>query len=169
MRITWQLLTGATLISVCPTLTADDAKLGTTPIEGNWVVESATFGDLNIEVMGKDKRDVKSFSWVFTGKTYKAFVNEGVAGEEGTFHIDADKTPKHLDLMPTKGELLTTQKCIYSLDGDVLKVALTLWFAPGSPDDEEKEAKKMRATRPTSLDKTKDNLALVLVLRRKKG
>lgn len=155
-------------LSLSSAIAAGDVKKDKSPLEGTWVIESATAGDMKIEVMGKDKKDVKSFTWTFSGNSYKALVSDGVAHEEGTFNINADKSPKHLDLSPTKGEILTTQKCIYSLDDDELKIALTIWFAPGSPEDETNEAKKMRATRPNNFNKAKDNPALVFVLKRKK-
>ena len=149
-------------------IAADEVEKDKSPLEGTWVIESATVGDMKIEVMGKDKKDVRSFTWTFAGNTYKALVSDGVAHEEGTFTVDADKSRKHLDLTPTKGGIMTTQRCIYSLDGDELKIALTIWFAPGSPEDEIKEAKKMRAIRPTNFNNAKDNPALVFVLKRKK-
>jgi uncharacterized protein (TIGR03067 family) len=163
-----RLLAFGVALSLTSAIAADDAKKDKSPLEGTWVIESATAGDMKIEVMGKDKKDVKSFAWTFAGKTYRALVSDGVAHEEGTFTIDVDKSPKHLDLTPTKGEILTTQKCIYSLDGEELKIALTVWFAPGSPEDEIKEAKKMRSTRPTNFNNAKDNPSVVFVLKRKK-
>lgn len=167
MCVSKRLLSIACLLGIGCALTADDAKTDKTPFEGMWVVESATVGDLKIEVMGKDKKAINTFSWVFVGNTYK-FVNEGVTLEEGTFRIDPDKSPKHLDLIPKKGEILTTQKCLYSLDSDELKIAETVSFAPGTPEAELEEAKKMRASRPTSFGKAKDDAPLVFVLKRKK-
>jgi hypothetical protein len=57
---------------------------------------------------------------------------------------------------------------LYVLHGDELKIAYSLWFAPGTPEDELKQAKKMRATRPKSLVAHREDLALILTLKRQK-
>jgi uncharacterized protein (TIGR03067 family) len=163
-----RLLSLASLLALLPISAADPSEKGKSPLEGTWVIESAKVGDMKIEVMGKDKKEIKSFTWVFSRNSYKAFVNGSVAFEEGTFRIDPEKAPKHLDLMPTKGEVPTTQKCLYAADRDELKIALTVWFAPSTPDEEIEEVKKMRATRPTSFNVGKNDPVLVLILKRKK-
>jgi uncharacterized protein (TIGR03067 family) len=140
-----------------------------TPIEGIWIIESATWCGEPFPLFGKELKPTKKISWSFTGKKYKSFAGGPEAAfEEGTFRVDSGKSPKYLDLMPIKGELLTTRKCLYALEKDELKIAFSLWFAPGTPEDEIKEGKKMRATRPKSLAPNKEDLTIILTLKRLK-
>jgi uncharacterized protein (TIGR03067 family) len=161
------------LLSSCVVLVASVAGAAepartTASLEGTWVVESAICGDLKIEMMGKDKKDIKLFTWSFVGEGYRAFIIDGKPSEEGTFRVDSSKTQNHLDLTPTKGEILTTLKCLYVIDGDELKIALTVWFAPSTPEQELEDAKKMRADRPESFKAGKTDSPLVLTLKRQK-
>lgn len=160
------------LVHADPLQDADLVRKETRRMVGTWVITSASYcGEAAPGfVFGKDK-----VKWSFSGENYKAFI-DGVkeAYEEGTYRLDVRR--KHLDLLPTKGELLTTRRCLYSLSGDELKIGLSLWFAPGTPESEKKEGKKMRSTRPKSLDpKPKDSedprpeeLTLILSLKRQK-
>jgi uncharacterized protein (TIGR03067 family) len=147
---------------------ADPAGKDSAHLEGTWVIVSATWcgKPLPLPVKGKE---TKSIAWSFAGKRYRAFIGGPQEGyEEGAYQIDPNKTPKHLDLMPTKGELLTARKCLYVLQGEELKIAFSLWFSPGTPEQELEQAKKMRATRPKSLVPQREDLTLILTLKRQK-
>jgi uncharacterized protein (TIGR03067 family) len=67
-------------------------------------------------------------------------VGESERREEGTFKINATKTPKEIDLIvPKEGGKQEIMKAIYQLDGDTLKMAYT-------------PARGMEGDRPTSFD-----------------
>jgi uncharacterized protein (TIGR03067 family) len=146
----------------------DPASSDRARIEGTWAIVSASWCGKPLPLPMKDK-ETKSIVWSFTGKRYKAFIGgPKETYEEGVFQVNPGKTPKHLDLMPKKGEVLTTRKGLYALQGDELKIAFSLWFAPGTPEQEIEEGKKMRATRPKSLLPHREDLTVVLTLKRQK-
>src|SRR5262245_43238371 len=146
----------------------DSAGKDAARLEGNWVIVSASWCGKPLPLPTKDKK-TKSLVWSFTGERYKSFIGgPEEAYEEGTYRVDLGKTPKHLDLMPTKGELLTTRKCLYVLKGDELTIAFSLWFAPGTPEQEIAEGKRMRATRPKSVVPQREDLTVVLTLKRQR-
>ncbi len=130
------------------------------------MIVSATWGGEPLPLLGKGKK-AKALTWNFSGERFRSFIGRKAATEAGTFRVDPRRSPKQLDLMPTEGEVLTTRKCLYALEGDDLKIAFTLGFSPGTPEQELAAAKKMRATRPNSLD-AKQDLVLVLTLKRQK-
>jgi uncharacterized protein (TIGR03067 family) len=135
-------------------------------LEGTWVIVSATWEGEPLSLACKEKK-AKALTWNFSGERFKSFIGWKAATEAGTYRVNPTRSPKHLDLMPTEGEVLTTRKCLYALEGDDLKIAFTLWFFPGTPEQELVAAKKMRATRPKSLD-AKQDLVVVLTLKRQK-
>src|SRR5262249_23025251 len=95
-------------------------------LQGNWVIVGASLsgGAVPLEAL---KQDAKSLPWEFRADTFKAFMGGSErAFEEGTYTIDPGKSPKHLDLIPKKGELLTTRKCVYSVNGDELRIAFSV-------------------------------------------
>jgi uncharacterized protein (TIGR03067 family) len=156
------------LLSGHPGQGTDPAGKDKARLEGTWVIVSASWCGKPLPLPTKDEK-TKSIVWSFTGERYKSFIGgPEEAYEEGTYRIDPGKAPKHLELMPTKGELLTTRKCLYALQGDELKIAFTVWFSPGTPEHEIAEGKKMRATRPKSLVPHREDLTVILTLKRQK-
>jgi uncharacterized protein (TIGR03067 family) len=139
------------------------------PFDGQWIITGATWCNEPLPLFGKDMKESKTIAWSFEGNRFKSFIGgRPDAMEEGTFRIRDTKSGKHLDLMPTKGEILTTRKCLYNLKGDELKIAFSLSFAPSSPEEEIKTAKEMRAKRPVSLTPAPEDATLILTLKRKK-
>lgn len=138
-------------------------------LEGTWVVESATWGIESISDLVKARKNGTPIMWAFEENNFKAFVGGPKdATEEGTILLDPSKSPKHLDLIPPKGSERGPRKCLYSIDGDELKIAMSLWFAPGKPEDETEEGRKMLATRPKNLPPKREDLTLILVLKKQK-
>jgi uncharacterized protein (TIGR03067 family) len=152
------------LVGMYPGLSAGAPDKGRGPLEGTWVVTSVSWCGKVRALPGGGKPIV----WSFSGGKYKSWIGREAGPEEGTYRVDPSKSPRHLDLTPARGEVLTTQKCLYALNGDELKIAFTLWFAPGTPKEEIERARKMRATRPKSLETRPENLTLVLTLKRQK-
>jgi RNA polymerase sigma-70 factor (ECF subfamily) len=110
----------------------DPGKIDLAMLEGTWVIVGKEF-------MGKKSTKdeieklaavyevvVKDGKWTFwsndTGK--KAIVNEGM------LKLDPKATPKELDIIYTSGQSKgTTDKTIYELDGDTLKVCYPVMSA----------------------------------------
>lgn len=80
-----------------------------------------------------------------------------VAETECTFKVDPSQKPKALDLIIKTGRKTRTTKCIYTLDGDELKICLE------GVDKPEEELK-----RPTSFDTTGTEPYQVMTFSRKK-
>ena len=138
-------------------------------LEGSWVIESATCGGEQVQFRDEERNVIKRITWQFGADKFVAFLGGPKdAYEEGTFRIDTQKSPNHLDLTPTKGELLTTRKCIFELEGDELKIAFSIWLAPGNPEDETNAVRKCGSTRPEKIGAQKSDLTLLLVLKRQK-
>src|SRR6266496_2099505 len=65
--------------------------------------------------------------WVITSDSILMNAKGGGVITQQYFHrLDADKTPKHIDITVTKvnGPRIGVIKCIYSLDGDELRLCL---------------------------------------------
>jgi uncharacterized protein (TIGR03067 family) len=145
------------------TARADKAK---EQLDGTWVVASTSWCGRDLPLTQKEK---DSMTWTFAGKDFKYNrTGKGAITEAGTYRIDQGKSPKHLDLTYTKGEVLATRQCIYALAGDELKVGFTASFAPGTPEQEIEEAKRTFAIRPKSFDSRPEDLTFILVLKRRK-
>src|SRR5262245_10003352 len=141
---------------------SENAKL-----QGIWVIVGASLsgGAVPLEAL---EQNVKSLRWEFRANTFKAYIGgRKEFFEEGTYTIDVGKSPKHLDLVPKKGELLTTRKCVYSVNTDELRIAFSVNVAPGTADEELERAKEARNTRPRTLEPPADS-ALLLTLKRPK-
>ncbi len=142
---------------------ADKAK---ERLDGTWVVASASWCGRDFPLTQKEK---DSWVWTFAGKNFKyKRTGKGAIAEAGTYRIDQGKSPKHLDLTYTKGEVLATRQCIYALAGDELRVAFTMSFSPGTPEQEIERAKRTFAIRPKSFDPGPEDLTFILVLKRQK-
>jgi uncharacterized protein (TIGR03067 family) len=95
-------------------------------LEGTWNVESHDIRGLpaSKEFLGQESQ------WVFTLDGISIKDKDGI-GAKGTFRLDPKKDPKHLDITLEPGlqpglkanvPVKEVLKCIYSLDGDTLKV-----------------------------------------------
>jgi uncharacterized protein (TIGR03067 family) len=135
-------------------------------LDGEWVVKSVSWCGRLLPLSEKEKMAMRL---TFSKKKFKhALGKPDSPAEEGTFQVNLDKSPKHLDLHYTKGELLAIRKCIFEQEGDELKVAYSMPFLPGTPEQELQRAKEMFAKRPKSFDSGPDDSTVVLVLKRHK-
>ena len=158
----------AAFVSPAPpgTLAHEGGQKQTTPLDGVWVGAPASWCNRPLPLTNAEKRAIrltfsaKTFTWQLNGKDTSA--------EEGTYQVDLTKSPKHLDLAYTKGDVLAVRKCIFSLDGNELKIAYSLPYLPGTPEQELERAKKMFATRPGSFISGPHDSTLVLVFRRQR-
>jgi len=114
-------------------------------LEGTWIVTGVTIGG-----HPQDLSVVTLTTWKFMNGRYSAVGKK--EQEAGGYSIDPSKSPKHLDLITTFNNKPITFKCIYTLEGDELKIGFTWGFVPGTPEDEAKVAKDMAATRPKKFD-----------------
>ncbi len=107
-------------LAVLVLLAADDPKPDDQPkLLGTWTVVAAEQGGQKLRA-----DTIAGQSLVFGKERY--FVRQsGQTLEEGTYTLDASKTPKSLDLKIVKGpeDAGKTQLGIYQLDGNTLKVA----------------------------------------------
>jgi uncharacterized protein (TIGR03067 family) len=139
----------------------DKAKL-----KGAWIVKSTIWCGDPVPLSGEESKPVM---WIFSEETFESFVGlEPSGSNKGTYKIDPKQVPKHLDLTFSEGEAPGTQKCIYALDGDDLRIAFSLTFEPSTPEQESKRAKEMAERRPTSFEPKKEDLTMILLLKRQK-
>ncbi len=112
---------------------ADDKN----PLEGKWVIESLTRD-------GKDdSATYKGGTRVNTGMKYQMIPPGGssVKTAEGTFTVDATKTPATIDLMPGSGQYEGKRlPGIYKLEGDTLTIAFAVPPAKERPKAFESKA-----------------------------
>jgi uncharacterized protein (TIGR03067 family) len=108
------------------------------------------------------KKDKEAMFLVLSNKKFQGFLGEG------TCKLDESKLPRRLDLIYTKGDVLGTRRCIFEIEGNKLKIAYSLPYLPGTPEQELERAKKMFATRPKSFVPGPEESTLVLIFERKK-
>jgi uncharacterized protein (TIGR03067 family) len=98
-----------------------DVKKELEQFQGKWTITAIN----NQEVPA----GAGDFSLVFTGDKYQQ-ISAGVVDEEGTFKVDASKTPMWMDLVILKGESAgVTQPGLATINGD----SMILGFAmPGN-------------------------------------
>jgi uncharacterized protein (TIGR03067 family) len=98
----------------------DQAKGDKEKLQGRWVVTSGVMDGTKIP-----KDQIKG-DLVFKGNTYTYTAGDSEAGD-GTFKIDPSKKPKFLNSVPSDGPVKgQTIEEIYELDGDNLKICLSL-------------------------------------------
>jgi uncharacterized protein (TIGR03067 family) len=145
MRKLALLATIALISAVCASSWAGDTDKEKAKFQGTWTLTS-------VVIRGLDKTKKDEITWIFAGD--KTTFKSGGYSEEGTFKIiDAAKEPKKLDISKGK-DPKDEAKAIYTLEGDVLKVAI------GGPTGTDKPA-----PRPTSFD---DKDILVLTFKKNK-
>ena len=115
---------------------ADDAadRKDKEMLQGTWMAVSG-------EKEGKDDPEAKEHAIVFEGDKFSIKKGDKVI-VQGTFKIDASKSPKTMDLTVTEGPEKTKDKTalsIYVLDGDELTWCVS---EPGSSERPEKLATK---------------------------
>ncbi len=173
MRVASALILSSFAIFGCLIKKGESNKNDTVRLQGIRVVTSVSYDGTILPMFAESSAELKKAKpilWTFSVDKYHwVSFSELRPPEEGTFQVDSTKSPKHLDLMPTKGEVLTTQKCIYVLDDDELKVAFSASFSPGSREQEIERAKKMRETRPKSFSPKPEEFTLVVTLKRQKS
>jgi uncharacterized protein (TIGR03067 family) len=106
-------------------MAADDAKKDPldeeyAKFEGTWQIVS-----LELDGMKLPEETIKDSRLIIKGKEFT--MKEKIATYKGTFTIDASMKPKTIDLKFTEGpEKGNTSLGIYELDGDDLKLCLTI-------------------------------------------
>src|SRR5437660_2296151 len=106
-------------------LAADDVKKDPLDkeyarFEGNWQIVS-----LEIEGMKMPAEAIRDARLIIKGKEFT--MKDKIATYRGNFLIDRDKKPKTIDMKFTEGpEKGNTSYGIYELDGDSLKLCLTI-------------------------------------------
>jgi uncharacterized protein (TIGR03067 family) len=128
LKARWMALAAAALAMgvigshTCGSSAQEKAKSDRELIQGTWLAVS---GERN----GEKLNEFQLKNWeamVFKDDT---FTREGGEKKEGTFKLNAEKSPKQIDLMvDVKGQDVTWEG-IYELKGDKLKLAL----APNRP------------------------------------
>src|SRR4051794_20356258 len=99
----------------------DAASKDKAALNGRWKIVGATLATETVP-LEKLPNDLRQMPWIFSDGKFKAFVGgDKDLYEEGTYKIASGESPKHLDLVPTKADILTTRKCLFSLRGDELK------------------------------------------------
>jgi uncharacterized protein (TIGR03067 family) len=143
-----------------PDVSGRDDATTTVSLEGTWVLKSASWCGRLLPLTEDEKR---RWIWTFSGQHFKHRLPEDGDDAKGTYSIAVAKSAHHLDLRYTKDEELGVRKCLFVLDGKTLKVAYSIPFKPGTPEQELAEAKKMFATRPKSFESGPDDSTLVLI------
>ncbi len=114
------------LLSVIGLIAADEPKKKdpAESLKGNWSIVS-----MKLDGQSAPEEVVKNFRCHFEEKTYNNTIG-GEVIEEGSYTMDASKTPKTIDFDIKKGhDQGKKQLGIYKLDGDKLTLVLT---EPGS-------------------------------------
>jgi uncharacterized protein (TIGR03067 family) len=112
----WVLAAGLAIAAAPAT---DDAKKDADAILGTWKVES-------VEQEGQKNEGGGAMALTFKKDTYTVSV-EGNEIEEGGYKLDPEKKPKTIDFTITKGnDKGKKQQGIYSLDGDTMKICVTM-------------------------------------------
>jgi len=125
---------------------------------GTWVGTSIESGGHTERIRPADS-DEAFFVFSKGGKVTMRrprFFGESIRREEGTFKINATKTPKEIGLIvPEEGGKQKIVAAIYQLDGDTLKIAYST--LTGMEADR----------RPTSFDSTKQDFVMIMTLKRR--
>lgn len=130
-------------------LAADDPKK---PAQDQLKTFSGSWAVTGMEFNGQKAPPdfLKDFKLIFEGEKM-TFSTPG-SKREGTFRIDSTKKPAALDFIPSEGaDKGMTEKGIYALEGETLKIALT-------KDD----------ARPTTFVTKKNSKTTVYILKRSK-
>jgi len=111
----------ALLVLVAGLLVAADdkdnaIKQETKRLEGTWQVVG---GEENGQESAPDAIKNLKLTFVFTGNKVAVKVDGVAQGEDTTFRLDPSKKPRELDML-VKDRVV--KRCIYSLDGDELKL-----------------------------------------------
>jgi uncharacterized protein (TIGR03067 family) len=124
----------------------DDSKKGQDALEGTWKVTSVETGG---QKGGGDENVVIEFK-----KDRYTVKLDGNEIEQGTFKLDPTKKPKTIDFSITKGnDMGKKQPGIYDVDGDTLKICVTM------PDKDD---------RPKEMASKADSQHTLFVLKREK-
>jgi len=122
-----------------------DDKSDKDKLQGTWVLAGVEIDGKPIDIP-KDSPEM-----TFTFKDDKATMKEDKKIEEGTYKLDEKKNPKEIDIIHPKKDNpkeMETEKWIYKLDGDTLKLATS--------------GKGPSGSRPKNFDEN------VMILKRKK-
>ncbi len=167
VRRAFSLMVASMLAFGCRTsLNAEPKSNDKKQLRGKWVVTTVSWcgKPLDLTKLAKDRQRI---TLTVKDDHYKLSGTHG-GPEEGTIGVDATVSPKQVDLTATTGDIREPRKGIYSVQDGRLKIAFSLWFAPGERDDEAKELKKMYATRPKQLESKAEDLVVILIFERQK-
>ena len=106
-------------------LAADDSRKG--PLDMDYAKLEGTWRVVSLEIEGKKipEETIKDSRLIIKGKEFT--MKEKIATYRGNFSTDPSKKPKTIDMKFTEGpEKGNTSLGIYELDGDNLKLCLTI-------------------------------------------
>jgi uncharacterized protein (TIGR03067 family) len=144
MKPQWFLVLAVSLLLAAQTPKEDASKDDLKKLEGTWEV-------VQMERAGRalSSEQVKSLNFQVTFKEKQIRSRTGSITTEGTYQIDATKSPRTIDVTDRAGKL---ERGIYKLDDDTLTVVT----APTGADA------------PTSLEPKSGSSQMLLVLKRVK-
>jgi uncharacterized protein (TIGR03067 family) len=151
-RVTYATFALTVLFATGAASAQDDAanKKDLEAIDGAWKAESVI-----INGKEQDKKMTKSSTWTWTAKDKKYTFSVGKGSVEGTFVLDAGKTPKEMDLTMTTGsEKGKVMKFIYKLEDDTLTICVPA---------------KVGMDRPTEFSSKSGSGQRLIVLKRQKS
>jgi uncharacterized protein (TIGR03067 family) len=107
-------------------------------LKGNWMAVSLKQGDQSAPA-----DDVKKLKFNFDGKAYTNLISDQVV-EEGSYAVDASKTPKTIDFDIKKGQDKgKKQLAIYQIEGNKLTIIAALPGATERPKSLKPEPSEM--------------------------
>ena len=132
-------------------------------LTGRWIHVATEYGNETSTDVGE--RDVQV--WEIEGNQLTRYV-DGKESDVARIELQLNVQPKRMDLVPRKDlpanatiGFFTRTLCLYSLNGNELKVAVSFYFAPGTPEAERKRAIKDAQTRPNSFDTQYGDVAVI--------
>jgi uncharacterized protein (TIGR03067 family) len=138
------------LLLIASVSAGDDSKTDLDKMQGTWSIVSN-----EQDGQKAPAEQYKNTRILFDRDRYEVRQGDEI-DEHGTIKLDASKSPKRLELKIIKGEGAgETQLGIYELDGDMLKLCVSV--PPGSKE------------RPAALETKEGSNALLMVLKRKKS
>ena len=131
-------------VVVGPVLAEEKADADLEQLQGTWILSA-------LEIDGKSiPAPAGAGTFIFEKDKKLVMKEKGKKDKEGTFKLDARKSPRELDLIGAKDK--EVMQTIYQLEGDTLKLA----FSSEGP----------KGARPTAFDSKK---AAIMVLKRQKS
>lgn len=159
------------LIAAAPPGNNDDMiKQEIAKLQGRWTVNSAEYAGEKFAVE-KDK-----LTWQFVGDRVTRYIGSKKV-QLLRFEIQASGKQNDVDLIsirviPSEKEAMPfvgRTRCIYSLDGDELKVAYSADLSVTGPESEKQRAIQLAKIRPRSFDTARGDVMVFTLTRQKRG